>query len=364
MSNIPRPLTQKLTCAFFRLWKKQLSRFLLLLCFIYSSKVPAETADIIVLYTMPVATLVQQAHWFEQELETLGYVQGKNLHIRNLHAQGDAQRAENLLRRALREQRPNLVVSGATMASQVAHRILHDTGIPLLFFTVNDPVGAGLVERLNQPDGGMASGLAHSIDAQVKLQILQRMFTGIRKPIRFGCVYSSYPSSLWEAELMRKEMEKIPDMEWVSRQINYHEVPKGTPVMIEEATQAIRQLEDKIDYWWIVTGPLGEIDTFIKSLQSESHKPVAYGSRTRAVELGALFSLTPNAEASGRQLAKLADSILKGKAVGEIPTKPASRFDLALNLTSALRMGIVIPSDILELAGDNLFRNPIHDAAK
>ena len=66
--------------------------------------------------------------------------------------------------------------------------------------------------------------------------------------------------------------------------------------------------------------------------------------------------ITPNLEAAGREVALLADKILKGKDPGQIPVTPPLKFDLGFNLSTALKLKIVIPPDMLKLAGKNIYR--------
>ncbi len=44
-------------------------------------------------------------------------------------------------------------MSNATLASQTAAKLLDGTNIPQLFFTVSDPVGAGLVKSIGLSTG-------------------------------------------------------------------------------------------------------------------------------------------------------------------------------------------------------------------
>lgn len=71
---------------------------------------------------------------------------------------------------------------------------------------------------------------------------------------------------------------------------------------------------------------------------------------------GGLFMVNPSYKKSGFQVARMVDSILKGAKPGTIPPVPPDDFDFAVNLKTAITLGIVIPSDYLELAGPNVWR--------
>jgi putative ABC transport system substrate-binding protein len=48
--------------------------------------------------------------------------------------------------------------------------------------------------------------------------------------------------------------------------------------------------------------------------------------------------------------------VLNGADPGSIPVVPPDNFDLGINLTTAMKLKIVIPSDLLTMAGERVFR--------
>ncbi len=103
---------------------------------------------IILLETMDVQVVRERSHWFQVQMEELGYREGVNMTLSVLKANGNSQLAESLLQAALAEETPELVVTNATLASKAGVKLLQGTNIPQLFMTVTDPVGAGLVEKI------------------------------------------------------------------------------------------------------------------------------------------------------------------------------------------------------------------------
>ena len=95
---------------------------------------------------------------------------------------------------------------------------------------------------------------------------------------------------------------------------------------------------------------------YTQTLLENSNVPIVLGTKLDSVKMGALMHVTPNLEASGRETALLADKILKGEDPGQIPVAPPLHFDVGLNLTTALRLKIVIPPDMLQLAGEHVYR--------
>lgn len=312
---------------------------------------------IVLVESMPVPAVLEHSRWFLQELTELGYEEGKNMHLVRLQADGDREKAERLLRRTLAEGNPDIVVSNATLASQVAARVLAGTDIPILFFTVSDPVGAGLIQEEGVPTGTRITGKVYSISRETKIDMAMRLVRQIisDRPVRFGFIHSTYPSSSGDFRTLDAEARKRGDCRFIPFEVVYRPVPDGLEEMLQDVRKGIREMEDQVDFWFEPSGPLGELPQYTRTLLDASSRPVAFGTKLASVKLGCLLHLTPSMEPSGRETAILADAILKGKPPGEIPPTPPSAFELGINLKTALHLGIVIPPDILSLAGNNIF---------
>jgi putative ABC transport system substrate-binding protein len=62
---------------------------------------------------------------------------------------------------------------------------------------------------------------------------------------------------------------------------------------------------------------------------------------------GGLMSYGPNLIESFRLAATYVDKVLKGARVADLPIAQATRFDLAVNLTTARALGLTIPPALL-----------------
>jgi putative ABC transport system substrate-binding protein len=313
---------------------------------------------VILLETMPVPAVLEHSKWFQTQLREMGYEEGKNLNLTILKAEGDRELAEKLLSAELAKGNPDLVVTIATLASQTAAKLLNDTDIPILFFQVSDPVGAGLVKQINAPTGTNITGKVYTVSRDAKIEMILRLVgqTVAHRPVRFGFIHSTYPSALGDIRELKHIEKARDDIVFIPYEIQYKEVPAGLPAMLEETKRTVKTLEDKIDFWIEPMGPLGETAEYTRILLENSAIPIVLGTKLDSVKMGALMHVTPNMEASGRETALLADQILKGKDPGQIPVTPPSDFDLGINLTTALRLNIVVPLDILQLAGEHVYR--------
>jgi putative ABC transport system substrate-binding protein len=71
------------------------------------------------------------------------------------------------------------------------------------------------------------------------------------------------------------------------------------------------------------------------------------------IETGGLMSYGPNFPGMYRRAADLVDKILRGAKPADIPVEQPTKFDLAINLTTARALGLKVPESFL-LRADEL----------
>jgi putative ABC transport system substrate-binding protein len=251
-----------------------------------------------------------------------------------------------------------VVVANVTLAAKTADRLLQQTGIPLVFMTVSDPVGAGLIDAIGMAGGRNVTGIVHTIHRDTRINLLMRLVGGSvgHRPVRIGFVHTTYPSAVGDLRELRAAAQGRDDIVFVPFQVEYRTVSEAMPVMLAEVREGVRQLEDQVDFWWEPSGPLGESHEYTRLLLDNSRHPIAMGLKAKSVAMGALMHLSPNEQSTGHDAAMLVMAILKGADAGQIPACPPERFDLGINLAAALKAGLVVPPDLLALAGPNVYR--------
>ncbi len=313
---------------------------------------------VILMETMPVAAVLEQSKWFQHHLAEMGHVPGKSLHLEILRPKGDRDRASRLLDQALMGPPPDLVATVATMASQVAVKRLAGTDVPILFFCVSDPVGAGIVDRIGAPSGTNVTGRVYTVSRESKIRMALRLVSQAveTRPIRFGFIHSDYPSSVGDLRELSAVAAQREDVVFVPHELPYRKVPEGLEHMLADVKAGMAALAGRVDFWWEPSGPLGETVEYSRILMEDAVRPVAFGTKLDSVRMGALLHVTPDWKASGRETAAIADALLKGADPGTIPVTPPDAFLLGLNLTTALKLKIVVPPDLIQLAGAHVYR--------
>jgi len=331
-------------------------------CFLFSSLSAKEDKikkNIVVIVTMPVPVCESNLKWFLAELDHLGYKDGETMNLTVIRANGDRTFAENELGKIIKIRKPDAVATIATLASQAAMNVLKDTGIPIFFSSVSDPVGAGLIKKVGEPTGTNISGRVFTVPKAVRLDLARRLARQTvpeDRPIRLGYIFSSYSSSVGEYRRLQTIARENTDIQLESYRLEYKKVPEGIASMLADVKSGIQEISGKVDFWWEPQGPLGELPEYTKLLLEDSKIPILVGQKFESVKMGALLHISPDAREGGREMAKFVDAILKGADPGQIPVTPSSVFQVGINLTTALKLGVVVPSDIIELAGEHIYK--------
>jgi putative ABC transport system substrate-binding protein len=95
---------------------------------------------------------------FHQGLERLGWTEGKNIKVDGRFAAGEIGRFESMAK-DLVASGPEVIVAQST---PVALALLREThSIPIVFFSVSDPIGSGLIKNLAHPAGNVTGVLLY-----------------------------------------------------------------------------------------------------------------------------------------------------------------------------------------------------------
>jgi putative ABC transport system substrate-binding protein len=120
----------------------------------------------------------------------------------------------------------------------------------------------------------------------------------------------------------------------------------------EEITAAFDALNGRADAIYVCSDALTYMErTRINSLAIGLRLPTVYNF-SGMVEAGGLMSYGPNFLALFRRAADLVDKILRGAKPSEIPVEQPTKFDLAINLTTAKALGLIVPDKLLALADE------------
>jgi putative ABC transport system substrate-binding protein len=270
----------------------------------------------------------------------LGWTEGRNLQF-DYRWGASADNPERIRRYAMElvALAPDLIVAGS---GGIAIELKRTTRIvPVVFPTANDPVGAGLVESLEQP-GGNATGFSgfESGKTDKFLELLMQIAPSvtrvavIRNPARAG---GSANFGAIQAAASQLSLDVSPvdlrDVDAIERDIAiFASAPNGGLIVPPAALATSRR------------------DLIIK-LAARYRLPAIYPLRIFVTD-GGLMSYGPVTTDLYWRVAGYIDRILKGEKPGDLPVQFPAKYELFLNLKAARALGLDVPPALLTLADE------------
>lgn len=254
-------------------------------------------------------------------------------------------------------QKPKLIISMATLASKHLYQYCLDNNIGLFFITVSQPIEAGLIKEFDQPTYTNVSGVSQSLSTKKILATVNRVAKRIfpnKKEIRYGYLYSTYPSEVGFGQRLEKELSEFQGFTFKSAQFDY--LPKDPKAMRIQLAELAKATSDQVDLYLVPTGPSGFFSGYVKTIQQYSNKTIIYTAYSASLAEGALLMIDSNSQEVGRIAAEGVYRIISGEQIGSIAPRRAEGMKMGLNMTTLNRLNISIPSDIVKAASNNLVR--------
>ena len=316
----------------------------------------ADHSKILVVETMELPIVQNTTNWLIKGLGDFGHKPGESVDFSVINAEGDAARAESMMRAAIANNDVDLVVTVATLATRAARKVLEGKDIPQVFVLVADPVAEGIVPEIGARSEDNTTGTSHVVPTDAKLKIVAKSLpkSASGAPYRIGLLYSTYPSAVSEKKALLESIKGQQDIEVLALEFPFVPGEAGKASMLEAAQKLIRENEDKFDGLWLATGPNGANARYVQGVQ-ESGKPIVYAGNMISVRSGAMLTVVSTPEITGLGGAAVVDAVLRGTRPNDIPVTRSPRFAVGVNLETAKRIGTVIPSAVLMLAGSNVF---------
>src|SRR6516225_6820356 len=265
---------------------------------------------------------------FLQELQQLGWTDGRNVRIDTRWGAGDAERFRRYAAELVALAPDVILASGATVTAlqQVTRTI------PIVFAQVTDPVGLGVVESLARP-GSNATGFTPSefgISAKW-LELLKEVAPGVTRaavlrdpivtagPAQLAAIQGVAPS--FGVELKPVD---IRDRSAIERALaSFARSPNGGLIVTVTPAAAVHR-------------------HLIITLAARHRLPAVYGYRYFVMD-GGLISYGPDTIDQYRQAAGYVDRILKGEKPADLPVQAPTKYELVINLKTAKALGLTVP---------------------
>ena len=274
---------------------------------------------------------------FRQGLERLGWSDERNIHIDIRYARPIAQ-APGLAKELVALQ-PDVILAQATPITAALQR--ETRTIPIVFVLVSDPIGSGFVASLARP-GGNVTGLLN-VEASIAgkwLAMLKEIAPNVSRaalvanpkttPYDYFLRAGEMIAPLLAIELVPSRIESAADIE---RAINsFADTPNGGMILPPDTSTTLHR-------------------DLIISLAAQHRLPAVYSDRA-LVAAGGLISYGPDRVVQFEQAAAYIDRILRGYKPADLPVQTPTKFQTALNLKTAKKLGLTVPPGLLVAADE------------
>jgi putative ABC transport system substrate-binding protein len=277
---------------------------------------------------------------FRQGLSDAGYVEGHNISIDFLWAEGQYGRLPALAADLVQRGVAVIVVSGGAVSAFAAKAAT--STIPILFVIGDDPVKTGLVPSLSRP-GGNITGMTLFISTLMakRFELLSEIM-----PMSSATIALVVNPKNPNADTDTKEME-------IAARTSGRELRVLNASTESEIDSAVATIHDqRIGALLLGTDPFfySQRDKFV-TLAARFGIPAIYPVREFSAA-GGLMSYGASFVEVWRQAGLYASRILKGVKPSDLPVLQPTKFEFVLNLKTARALGLAIPQSLLATADE------------
>jgi putative tryptophan/tyrosine transport system substrate-binding protein len=276
---------------------------------------------------------------FLQGLKETGYIEGQNVAIESRWADGQYDRLPALATDLVRRPLAAILASGGTIPTRAAKAATNS--IPIVFTTTADPVASGLVASFNRPGGNITGVSFLSVELGPKqLGLLRELVPTVTTVALL--VNTNNPSADGEVRNAQIAMRALG--------VRVRVLTASTERDIDHAFASLAQ--QRADALLVHNDPffLG-LRAQLLLLTTRHAIPTIYAWRD-FVAAGGLMSYGAKSTDAYRQAGIYVGRILKGEKAADLPVVQPTKFELAINLTTAKALGLSIPPGLLAIADE------------
>jgi putative ABC transport system substrate-binding protein len=270
---------------------------------------------------------------FREALRDIGYVEGKNIQVEIVSAQGQPARLPTLAAELVRS-KVDVIIAVQTPAVYAAKNATRD--IPIVMMA-GDPIATGLITSLARP-GGNLTGLSSTAAelAAKSLELIHEIVAGARRVGVLGNANDPF---------VRPFVDQIQQGAPAVR-LQVHQIIVGDSDELDSAFATIaRERVDAV----IIQGSLPDKMTVDLALK---YRLPSISTQKSAVQAGILMSYSASFAERARTIAGYVDRILKGAKPADLPVQQPTRYEIAINLKTAKAIGLDVPATLLARADE------------
>jgi putative ABC transport system substrate-binding protein len=275
---------------------------------------------------------------FQEGLASLGWVEGRTVHIELRFAAADAARYEPLAKELVALQ-SEVILAVSTPVTAALQR--QTETIPIVFLAVSDPIGSGFVASLARPGGNITGLMLYEPGVPGKwLAMLKEIAPRLtRVALIAGPKTGAYDYFVRNAEAAGSSLgiEIVPtpvaDAADIERGIEaFSRVPNGGLLLPSDGTTIVHR-------------------DLVIALAARHNLPAVYALRFFVTAGGLMYYGTERGD-DFQQAASLVDRILRGAKPLDLPVQTPTKYQTVLNLKTAKALGLTVPPGLLVAADE------------
>jgi len=265
-------------------------------------------------------------------LKEAGYTEGDNITFILQNAQADMGLAQQIAQQMAAE--CDLVCAIATPMAQAAVNACIDSGKPVIYTAVSDPVAAMLADDEGKSKLNV-TGTCDLLPVEAQLKLIRALLPDAAK---IGILYTTSETN---SESQLKLYESL------APQYGFEIVASGISVG-SDIPLAVDNLLPKVDCLTNLTD--NTVVSYLASILDKANaagKPI-FGSEIEQVKNGCLASEGVEYIALGKQTGLMAAQVLEGAFGGDLPFTSSQGGDMCYNPDVAAALGVTIPQAELD----------------
>ena len=280
---------------------------------------------------------------FREALRTLGYVEGRTLHIEYRWAAGSQARADEMAAELVSRGGVEVIVAATTGAIRAAMRATKT--VPIVMAASADPVVAGVVASHARPMGNVTGLSMVSTDTATKrLEMLRELVPALS---RVGVIVFG-PAERGTGEpgnvLLLEQLGEASRLLGLS-------VQAFTVATLPEIERVLNEMRTARFGAVFVQASALTIDRRARIAElAASHRLPAMYELEGFVDSGGLVSYGPSLVSMYRRCATFVDRILRGAKPADLPIERPDKYDLVINLPAAKALDLRIPATLMTRA--------------
>ena len=300
-----------------------------------SEDASGEMINIGVIQYMQHGSLDDNYEGFVDGLAEAGYVEGENLTINFQNASGEVGNCQQICG-VFENSDTDLVFAIATPAAQAAVNQFQDTDIPVLFSSVTDAVGAGLVDSNEAPGKNVTGTLDMPVIAD-QIAIIKDIFPDVEN------LAILYTSSEANSEIQANEAVEAAEALGMNVTILTSSSSNDIPQVIQTAAGTAYAIYIPSD------NAFASAMATVNKTAVDNQIPV-FCAVEAMIEEGGIATNAIDYYELGKQTAAQAVRIIEGENASDIAVETQKECALVINETFAKSVGVEIPASVLESA--------------